>query len=180
MTIDQTTTNNLLFLLAAAPLGMGCIIVTDDVDDTTGADTGNSGTTAGSATTDASTGPEPTSASGEGTGGSSGGTGGTDGTGSSSGAVDSTGNSDSTGGGAQVCADYGTTAITCLGEKYGGYAEYNCNFNLDYYTNYAAACGAAYEDYIACLSALTCEEFMGVDRCPEELAAFMTACPTAE
>lgn len=36
MTTTHSTTNDLLFLLAAAPLGLGCIIVSDDTDDTAG------------------------------------------------------------------------------------------------------------------------------------------------
>src|SRR5512146_2368818 len=67
MTKHHTHSSNLLFLLAAAPMGMGCIIVADDGDDTTGADTGTNQTTGGQ-TSDGTAGTDTGSATGDGTG----------------------------------------------------------------------------------------------------------------
>lgn len=173
MSTDITSTNNLLFLLAAAPLGLGCIIVSDDEGTaTTVADTGAA--TSGTSTTDASgtdTTPPATS------GGSSGGS--TAGSEGSTGSADSTG-ADSTGGGSGSCADYGAVVVEC-GIPYAEYAEGYCDYNLAYEEMYSAECGAAYEDFIVCLSALSCADLEGVDRCPDQLAALLAlGCPAVE
>lgn len=165
--------SNLLFLLAAAPMGMGCIIVADDGDDTTGADTGQ---TSG-ATTGADTGTaDSTPVTGEGSG--SGGSGDSTSRGDSTGA-DSTG-ADSTGGGAGVCADYAGLATDCM-LPYSEYIENNCNYNLAYLETYSAECAMGYADFIGCLSMLSCEELMSDAPCMTELDAFLAlGCPTVE
>ncbi len=172
MSTDLNTTNNLLFLLAAAPLGLGCIIVSDDTGETTVGGTSNP--TTGTPTSGDTAGTDTNVATEGGTGGSGGATDG------STGVADSTGSVDSTGGTVGACAAYGELAIECYGKEYGGSTEYYCGQSLDYYTGYSAECGAAYEDYIVCLSGLSCEELEAPERCPDELAAFLAACPTAE
>jgi hypothetical protein len=178
MSIQDSTTNNLLFLLAAAPLGLGCIIVSDDTSDTTGADTGNPPTT-GNTTTEATMGTDTTPpVTSDGTGTSSGGSESPESTDGSSG-PDSTG-ADSTGGSTVDCAAYGAHAVKCAA-PYSEYSESYCNYALEYQVMYSAECGVGYEDYIACLTALSCEEFNGLDRCPDQLAALMAlGCPTVE
>lgn len=164
--------SNLLFLLAAAPMGMGCIIVADDGNDTTGAETGQ--TSGGTAGTD--TGTDSTPVTGEGSG--SGGSGDSTSRGESTGA-DSTG-ADSTGGGAGVCADYAGLATDCM-LPYAEYIENNCNYNLAYLETYSAECAMGYADFIGCLSMLSCEELMSDAPCMTELDAFLAlGCPTVE
>lgn len=180
MTMHPTHTNNLLFLLAAAPMGLGCIIVSDDGDDTTGADTETNQTT-GEQTSGATAGTDTTPATGDGTG-----TGGTDTEptgGTETGVADSTatGADETTaGGGSPLCADYAALAGECM-FPYAEYVEDTCNYNLAYLEAYSAECGMAYADFIGCLSALSCEEFGGDAPCMAELDAFLAlGCPTAE
>lgn len=178
MTTTHSTTNDLLFLLAAAPLGLGCIIVSDDTDDTAGetATPQTTGQTTGADTSDPATGTGTDTAPAtsnvdtgdSGDSGTSGGTG-----------IDSTG-ADSTGATADACTDYATQAIAC-DLPYSRFAEYNCNYQWMYLDAYSADCGAGYEDLLACLTALPCEELMGVDPCPDQLAALLAlGCPTIE
>lgn len=179
MSIQDSTTNNLLFLLAAAPLGLGCIIVSDDTGDTTGADTGNPPTT-GNATTEATMGTDTTPpVTGDDTGTSSGGSESPESTGGSTGA-DSTG-ADSTGGSGDACAAWGAAAIACE-VPYSDYTEDNCNYNLTYLEGYSAECGAGFEELAACLAALECAAMTGtLGDCPDELAALMAlGCPAVE
>lgn len=170
----DNSTANLLFLLAAAPLGMGCIIVSDDgTTSTTAADTGTA--TSGEQTTSATT--TSASATASGTGEGSGGSGDTAG---STGVADSTGNADSTGGVAGDCAGYGANAIECM-LPYADYVEDACNYNLAYQEMYSADCGTAYAAFISCLSALSCVELMGDAPCGTELDALLAlGCPAVE
>jgi hypothetical protein len=175
MTTHHTHTNNLLFLLAAAPMGMGCIIVTDDGDDATGAGTSTNQTT-GSQTSDG-TATDTGMATGQATGTS-------DPTeGSDTAVVDSTATEgeDTTGGsGSNVCADYAALFEECR-LSYGEYAEMYCNYTLAYLEEYSAECAMAYADFIGCLSALSCEEFEVGGRCGPALDAFLKlGCPSAE
>lgn len=173
-----TTTNNLLFLLAAAPLGMGCIIVTDDTDDTA-AETGNQ-TSTGSTTAPADTGTDSTPVTGEGTGTDTGGTAdsgeSTRGESSSGGVDDST-----TGGGAAGnCTDYAAHMVECA-QPYSEYAETYCTYTLEYQLQTSAECGMAYEEYLACLTALSCEELGGDAPCMAQLDALLKlGCPAVE
>lgn len=177
MNTANTTTNNLLFLLAAAPLGMGCIIVTDDGDDTTGADTGNQET--GNQTTSAtSTGTDTTPpATDEGTdtgSGSSTAADTTEGLDTSDGADTTTGVLPS------VCEEYAAHAIKCA-IPYAEYFADSCYYNLDYQEYTSAACGSAFLDYVACLSTLPCKELMGAAPCDAELQQLIElGCPTVE
>ena len=165
----HTHSQNLMFLLAASPMGMGCIIVADDDGDTTGADTAN--VTSGQ-TTEAAT-DTGTPVTDEGT--------------TSTGSVDSTsrgestdGDSTATGGGnAQECADYGAKAVECM-LAYSEYAEDNCNYTLGYFVGYED-CATAYLAFVGCLSALSCEELGSDTPCQTELDAFLALdCPTGE
>ena len=165
----HTQSHNLMFLLAASPMGMACIIVSDDEGDTTAADTAN--VTDGQ-TTEAATGETDTPV--------------TEGT--SSEGADSTSRGESTegdstatgGGGVQECADYAALFVECM-LPYGEYAEENCNYNLTYLETYSAECGTGYLTFISCLSALSCEEFASDAPCQTELDAFLALnCPTAE
>lgn len=176
MSTNDTTTQNLLFLLAAAPLGLGCIIVTDDGNDT---EAGTSSPTTGGPTTGA-TGTDTTPGTGEGTGEGDG-TGGSTAAEGSTGA-DSTGGADSTTGGVSgsACADYGAHAVKCQ-VPYADYLSESCYYNLDYQEYTSDECGVAFLEYVACLSELSCEELMGDAPCQAELDALLAmGCPTVE
>lgn len=57
----------------------------------------------------------------------------------------------------EVCAEYGARALECEGANLASY----CVSQVEEYTaSYGAACGAALEDYFACLSALDCPAFV--------------------
>jgi hypothetical protein len=164
----HTHSHNLMFLLAASPMGMGCVIVADDGDDTTGADTAN--VTSGQ-TTEAAT-DTGTPVTDEGT---------------TSGGADSTSRGESTdadstatgGGNAQECADYGAKAIECM-LMYSEYAEDNCNYRLGYFEGYED-CATTYLAFVGCLSALSCEDLESETACQTELDAFLAlSCPTGE
>lgn len=180
MTTTNTTTHNLMFLLAAAPLGMGCIIVTDDTDDTV-ADTGNQ-TSNGDTTTAADTGTDSTPVTGEGTGTDTG-TGGTADSGESTRGESSSGGVDdsTTGGGAAGnCTDYAAHMVECA-QPYSEYAETYCTYTLEYQLQTSAECGMAYEEYLACLTALSCEELGGDAPCMAQLDALLKlGCPAVE
>jgi hypothetical protein len=178
-TTNTTTTHDLLFLLAAAPLGLGCIIVTDDTDDTA-ADTGNQTSTGSTSVADTGTDSTPVTDEGTGTGTGTGGTAdsgeSTRGESSSGGVDDST-----TGGGAAGnCADYGAHAIECA-LPYSEYAETNCDYYLEYNTSFSGECGTLYEEYLACLTALSCEELGGDAPCTAQFDALLElGCPASE
>ena len=181
MTTTHTKSNNLLFLLAAAPMGMGCIIVADDTDETTAADTGNqtSGQTT-EALTETSSNPPPGTDEGPTTGtGSFDESTGTGSTGADVTGPDSTGD-ETTGGGAAGCAAYGAAAIKCE-VPYAEYVEISCGYALEYNEMYSAECGVAYEEYVACLSELSCEELTGEAPCMTQLDALLAlGCPAVE
>jgi hypothetical protein len=176
MTTTHTTTNNLMFLLAAAPLGMGCIIVTDDGDDTV-AETGNQTSNGDTTPADTGTGTDTTPVTSSGSGSGSEGPGD-----STQGEESSTASVDSTSGGGEVgnCVDYAAAAVEC-GLPYSEYAESYCNYTLEYQLEYSAECGMAYEEYLACLTALSCEELMSASPCTTQLDALLElGCPAVE
>jgi len=79
-------------------------------------------------------------------------------------------------GGDNVCAGYQAVVTYCYDEKQGlaGY-EY-CLEQLEYFEPVGKECLAAFEEFTACLNALTCKEFADPDACPAEGAAFDEAC----
>jgi hypothetical protein len=168
-TTHSTTTHNLMFLLAAAPMGMACIIVSDDTD-TTAVDTGN--VTTGQ-TTEADTASTANPDTGELTG-SGGSMEGSTTRGESSGADSTTG-----GGNAEACAAYGAAATMCM-LPYADYVEANCNYQLGYFEGYPD-CATSYVEFVTCLSVLSCEELMLDSPCQAELDAFLAlGCPSGE
>ncbi|MCX4245257.1 hypothetical protein [Paraliomyxa miuraensis] len=175
MSTNDTTTQNLLFLLAAAPLGLGCVIVTDDGDDTQAGTTGSQ--TTGSQTTGETenTGPLTSEGTSE---GSSGGSTGADG---STGVVDGSSGADSTGGvDPSACVAFGDHSVKCMIPYADSTTDY-CYYNLDYQGYTSEECAAAFLDYVACLSELPCEDLMGAMPCQTELDALLAmGCPTVE
>lgn len=176
-TIHSSTHNtNLLLLLAAAPIGIGCVIVTDDGDDTTGADTGTPQTTSATDTGGSTEGTPVTSDGTGSSGGSSSESSGAD----STGVADSTGADSTAGGGADVCPAYANHAIKCE-VPYSDYLLDACTYQQMSVETYYPECSILWEEYIACLSTLSCEELLGVMRCPDEEAALLEMnCPTIE
>lgn len=182
MDTRDTKLQNLLFLLSAAPLGMGCIITSDD----DGGDSGNNTTTGSPATGDTGT---TTDAPGESTAAA------TDDRGETTEApadttdapADTTAADDTTDGGVEVpplCATYGDVIEGCFA-GYGEIAAEQCAYFLaDYTASYGDACAAAFEEYITCLSGLTCKELEVKDMvpaaCEDEDAAIETECVKGE
>lgn len=175
-TIHPSSHNtNLLLLLAAAPIGIGCVIVTDDGDDTTGADTGTPQTTSATDTGGSTDGTPVTSDGTGSSGGSSSESSGAD----STGVADSTG-ADSTGGGVEVCPAYGAHAIKCE-VPYSEYAADNCGIQQGYVEMYYPECSVLWEEFIACLSAADCADLIAFTACPDEMQALLDmSCPTIE
>lgn len=173
MDTRDTRFQNLLFLLSAAPIGMGCIITGGDDTGETEAATANpttndpqTGTTAGADTDDPPA-----------TGGMTGSTGPVADSSTGPGADSETG---VTTGGIELppaCATYADAITNCYDDAAGAAAGQYCAETFEYYEmNYGAECITAYEDWLACLSALTCEELMGKEVCPDQGAALETAC----
>lgn len=173
MDTRDTRLHNLLFLLAAAPLGMGGCIITDGEDD--GADTGNV-STGGQPNTSGETEPatdgeteQATAADGTSTGTPP----------DTDGPMDTTAGDDTTTGGSgnAVCEEYGIFITGCYSQDEGTAAQLFCDEYLgELYDTYGANCSSVYEDYVACLSKLTCEEFMAPDACSAELSVVMMEC----
>ncbi len=148
---DKTTESN-----STDPVSTGAT-------DGTGTGTGTTGTTgdpptgtgSGSAT-DSSTGTtgEPT-------------TGGTSTTTDATTSTTSTSTTDTTTGGVDippVCQSYGAKVAECYNPRYGMEAAAGCAYGIqEYGMIYGPNCVAAYEDFYACLSALSCAEFTGPD-----------------
>ncbi|MCA9650129.1 MAG: hypothetical protein H6712_35240 [Myxococcales bacterium] len=178
MDTKDTRIQNLLFLLSAAPLSVGCVIVSDDTDTdaaTTGQNTSGATEQTSGATEQATT-DQMTS---EGTGA----TGATsaDGTATDDGMDGSTTSVDPTGGGSEICVTYGAHVTECfMSEEYGAEAQMYCEQLLqDYYDLAGADCVAAFEDYLACLNNLVCDDFVmdPTPGCEKEDAAIDVACP---
>lgn len=174
MDTKEPRVQNLLFLLSAAPLGMGCIIVSDDTDTDAVTTTPTTSPTTGE-TDDptAATEPMTTSATGE-----------TTETPSDTTAADTTvGPSDTTSADTDEppsagCQAYADLVTECYMDKAAGDATLNyCNEQTTYYEMYGPECLGAFEDFIACLSALSCEMLMGKEPiCEAELEAVNTTC----
>lgn len=164
---------NLMFLLSAAPLSVGCVIVTDDTD-TDAASTGEQQTSGSTEQTSGTT--EQATSDGSGTG--------NDSTATGNDSTAGTGNDTTAGGtetgGEGICSTYGDFVADCqMSEEYGLEARDLCNYlSGEYYNLGGADCQAAYEEFVVCLSSLTCDEFNGKDPvCEAEDAAIDAACP---
>ncbi len=180
MDTRDTRVQNLLFLLSAAPIGLGCVITGDDGETdaattaaTTNADTGETDPTA-AATTEQTT-AMTTAMTGDTTEGPAD---------TTEGPADTTEGPGETTGGTEprICLTYGDQITECyMDEKAGAAAtEYCAEILAAYEKTYGPDCVAAFEDYLACLSALTCEEFTGPDPvCEKEGTAIETACAPA-
>lgn len=179
MDTRDTRFQNLLFLLSAAPIGLGCVITSDDTTSDTEAATENPTTGTPSTTTEAAETDTPM----------------TTGMTSSTGPVADSGSSDTgpvadsgtagtgpeptTGGDVPpACAAYGDAVTLCYDAEAGASAASYCaEAFANYEMNYGAECVAAFEDWLACLSALTCEELTGADPvCADQSGALETAC----
>lgn len=196
--------SNLLFLLSLTPLAAaGC---PGDDSGTSGAGTGTASTggTTGSATSPATDGGTMANdGSGTGAGTSAGTTNATTAattdatTAATTAATGDTGDSSGTSGGldcsaiplpkvgmiGETCQDYTNLINDCdyMGafpqdcvDLYEAYCQY---YIESYEMNYGKACGAAVDEYLACLSDLSCEEFGdATPDCPEEGAAVEMEC----
>ena len=120
-------------------------------------------------------GPEGSTSSGPGTIGT-----GTSSGGTSSGGTSSSAESSSTTGTAvpPACTAYGDAITLCYDAEAGASAaQYCAEVFANYETNYGAECVAAFEEWLACLSALTCEELTGADPvCPDQQGTLETVC----
>jgi len=146
---------------------------TGTVDPTTGsADTSTGDPTTGVSVTGSSTDDSTTSSSsGDGSGTTDGMTdGATDGT--TDGATDGA----TTGGMPRLCEAYGDLLAKCLGYDPMVGVGY-CEYSIDYYGMQGAACGAAYEEVVACINMLSCMEIDAGGFCEPEIVAFDMACP---
>ena len=175
-------------LLAVVP---GC--PADDKDKTTestGTDPGSTGATdgtgTGTGTTDGTTGGtsgDPPTSTGSGSATDSGtGTTGEPTTGGTS-TTDATTSSTSTSttGGAEippVCQSYGAKVAECYGSKDAMEEAYLCVESIEAFgTSFGPDCVAAFEAFLACLSALPCEELTGTDpMCVPESMKMSVAC----
>ena len=179
MDTRDTRVHNLLFLLSAAPLGVGCVITGGDDTDTAAETTPNptDDTTAGAETPATDTGPGVTD------------DGVTDDTTTMTPADETTvtagdetitaGDETATTGGVEVppaCASYGDAIALCYDDKAGAAAAQYCAEEIAAFEMYyGAECVTAYEEWLACLSALTCKELMMETVCePETMMLEMT------
>lgn len=181
MDTRDTRFQNLLFLLSAAPIALGCVITGDDTDTEGATENPTSGNVTGSTTGTAETDTPMTT-------GMTGSTGPVADTGSSGPGVD-TGSSGpgaetTTGGGVipESCSTYADLVTMCYDAEAGASAATYCaEAFAAYEASYGAECVAAFEDWLACLSALTCEEFTGADPvCADQATALETACAAAQ
>jgi hypothetical protein len=64
----------------------------------------------------------------------------------------------------------------CYGEDIGAEALAACEAAVASYYEYGADCAAAFEEFMACLSLLNCEEFADPNACSAEEQAVGAAC----
>jgi hypothetical protein len=157
MDTKDTRVQNLLFLLTAAPLGVACVISDDGGTDTEAATSSNPTTNPGTTETPAT---DTSAASAETTMGPVS----TDEQGTTEPPADTTeGPADSTTGSIDIppaCQSYGDAIEACFA-GYGADAAASCaNYHMTYSDTYGPECVTAYEDYLACLSALSCDDLM--------------------
>jgi hypothetical protein len=175
MDTRDTRVQNLLFLLSAAPLGLGCVIGGDGETDTEAATeaptTETPGTTESPGTTET---PGDTTETPSDT------------TETPSDTTETPSDTtvtpdDTTTGGATVpeaCVPYADLFTMCYDEKMGAAQAANCaELFANYEMYYTAECVTAYEEWLACISALTCDVLTGEDAfCEETDAAISAAC----
>ncbi len=180
MDTRDTRVQNLLFLLSAAPIGLGCVITGDDGDTDAATSAATTNATSGETDPTAATTPMTTAMTSSATGDSTGTPADSTGT-----PADSTGTPPETTGGPvvpEICTTYGDQITECYMDMRAGAAaaEYCAEVIAGYEAAYGAECVAAFEDFLACLSALTCDEFTGADPvCTEQSMAIETACAAA-
>jgi hypothetical protein len=180
MDTRDTRVSNLLFLLTAAPLGVACVITSDDTDTDVVTSSTPATTTTGAETDDPTAGTtvapgETTETPGETTETPAE---------TTETPADTTLGDDTTTGGVEVpesCATYGDQYLECvMDEESAAAAVADCSERLMMYEAYGPDCLAAAEDVYACLSALTCEEFVDVKvsamACMKQNMALETAC----
>lgn len=83
----------------------------------------------------------------------------------------------------EVCNAAAAKYVECYPKyaRYEGDAAAACACAIYYYGNlYGEACATAQSDVFACLSALSCEEYMAKDACAAESEAVVTACVGSE
>jgi hypothetical protein len=172
---------NLLFLLTAAPMALplGCLVSVGDDTSSNGdeiGETSGDGDTAGDGDGDTTgDGDGDTSGDGDGDGDTSG-DGDGDTTGDGDGDTTGDGDGDTTGGGDTACTAYADLVETCGGTAAEAYM-YCVDYSGFLYDNYGADCLAAYEDFLVCISELSCDEFGGPDPFCETESAFVdSAC----
>ena len=164
---------NLLFLLSAAPLSIGCVITTGDDAATTNPPPTSGPNTSGD--TDQNTGTMPPDTDSPTS------------TGTTVSAEDTTvGAEDTTVGPAETvgetagpvqCYDYAGNITYCYDDKAGGAAYDSCvEYYYMLYYDYGEACATAFGEFMTCLSTLTCEELMEADPCLVESEAFALEC----
>lgn len=75
------------------------------------------------------------------------------------------------------CKAYATKYVECVPDTDPGYIGGLCQGNINYGTSvYGAGCGAAYEDFFACLGGLSCNDFMMAIGCEAQQMAVDAAC----
>jgi hypothetical protein len=179
MDTKTTRVHNLLFLLAAAPAGLGplaCELTgTDDDGAGTGstpATAGDTGTGAGGTTmgvSDGTAGPMGTTMGG---GDTTVGGGGTTMVSGGEPTAGTTGEPPS-----EACTMYAATVTACYDEEAGAAALLACAEYADMLSkDYGMACLTAYEDFYVCLAGLDCKNFGPGTGCEDQLDAFNTAC----
>lgn len=174
MDMRDINTQNLLFLLTAAPLSVGCVITDGDDETTT-----TSPTTSATGTTSPTTG-----ATGDTTGGSGDGSSGGDTTTTTDPTVSDTGTGSTTEPGTTTegevveCGLYGDNIEYCYDADAGTAAEEYCLEVLAGYYEYSPDCAAAGLAYFACLSNLSCDDLsLPVDEiCVPEQEGLDAAC----
>jgi len=178
MDTKDTRVQNLLFLLSAAPIGLGCIIADDDGETTA---VTSSNPTSGDTEVTSTTETPSTESVGETTVGPVS----TDDRGETTIVPEDTTITpeDTTAGGdiPPACQSYGDAIETCFA-GYGADAATSCaTYHAMYTENYGAECIAAFEDWLACLSALSCEDLEMEEpaACAEAVTARDTACAPA-
>lgn len=78
----------------------------------------------------------------------------------------------------EACTAYGEQVAECYDPRTGASATAYCTEVLELYAQYyGAECLSAFEDWLVCLSSLSCEEFTGPDPvCQEENQLVEQAC----
>ncbi|MCA9637243.1 MAG: hypothetical protein KC420_14550 [Myxococcales bacterium] len=155
---------SLAFLLSLGGVPIAC--VGDDSSSGSDSATTTGGTTTGGTATTSGTTSAGTATDGSGSGTASGST--TGSTSGTSGSTSGTTTSETTGGSttgeppSPLCIGYANKYVECyMNPRYYDPGIAYCEEGLAYYATIGADCLAAFEEYVACLSALDCDDFMG-------------------